>query len=1135
MAWWRPQRLRTRLSWLVLLTLAPAIVLHVASALEKRRMALSSARDNLKSITDLAAGNAQTVLESAGEVLHGLTKLPAIAGLRPAEAEQALTQAKSVFPHFACITLLRPDGSILASSIPGQSDVNYADRPWVRQALTDKSLAIGGYKTGKRSGLPGIALARPILDASDAVVGVCMLSLRLTWFTRIFDENRMPGAAEACLFDDRGVILAAWPDSPQSLGTALPDATQVLASLGSAPEKAWTGPGPDGAPYYYVVSTVSDNSPNRLHARLGLPARAVSDPLDAAMLWDMGVLALVLALALVAAHLFSRIFVLRPAQQLARMAQAMAGGDLDKRSGMTDGHGEMADLGRALDAMADNLRERIRFTQELIDAIPAPLFYKGMDGRYLGCNTIYERDIHPLATILGKTPNEIESPAAASLCVAADHEVRKAPGRTLEYEAQVPFQDGSVHDMVIFKSLFNNASGAPAGIVGVGLDITARKRFERALLASQARYRALLASMRDGFVVADRQNRIVDSNPAFRDMLGYSAKELAHLTYRDFTPEIWHEVEETILRTAVDVHGFSDVFEKEYRRKDGSIFPVALRLHRYPSQAGDDCRYFAIVRDITEVKNIEAALRYAKETAETANRAKSDFLAKMSHEIRTPLHAVIGMTELTLDTDLSPQQRDALETVRESAGSLLAIINDILDLSRIEARRLELARENFDLRRILAATVRTMRPQASQKGLILSLSIAPTTPRFVLGDPMRLRQILINLIGNALKFTEQGRVTVRVRPVPGQAGPPGGTWLEFVVTDTGVGIPADRLDRIFEMFTQADHTVSSQYGGTGLGLAICLELARLMNGSIAAESALGQGSIFRVTIQLAGGVAPKRLEPATAPTFDTLPQAAEAIVPAGAPASLRILLAEDNTINVKVATTYLARRGLTPVVAENGRQALERLSSQSFDLVLMDVEMPELDGLEATRRLRSGQAGPANRHIPVVAMTAHALNDARERCLAAGMTDYLPKPLDFQALDAILAQAAHSSETAAPQSAPTGSSLDLDTERALLRLGGDAVLLQEIQIEFLRQYPGKLLHIGQCSANKNWSEAALAAHSLKNIAGAVGAEQSRILAGRLEEQLRRADVAASHTTLAALEKSLTQADAAMKAHPVPAE
>ena len=1127
MTWPRLHTLRTRLFWLVLLTLVPAMLLHVASALEKRRMMLSAAQENLKSIADLAAGNIESILANAGDVLYGLTQRREIVSLDPEAAERLLLQSKEIFPNFSTLSLLGLDGSLTASTTSTGYGLNYSDRPWVRRALETHSLAIGGFRSGKRSGLPGIALARPVLDSSGQTIGLCTLSMRLKWFTDIFAKTRMPQDAVACLLDDKGVILATWPEIPQRLGAVIADVDNVLAQASAATETSWAGAGPDNTRYRFVMAPVRAGMNAPLLLRVGIPEHALAAPLETVLRRDTLVLGLTLALALVAAHFFSRAFVLRPTEQLARMAGAMASGDLDRRSGMAEGRGEMADLGRALDAMADTLRERIRFTQELIDAIPAPVFYKDLDGHYLGCNMAYERNIRLLAAIRGKTTTDVESQAQAARCLEMDREAAKMPGRTVEYETALDFKDGSPHDVIVFKSIFKNASGEPAGIVGVVLDITARKHSESALAASETKYRTLLASMRDGFVVADNQERLTQSNPAFQEMLGYSGEELARMTYRDITPAIWHEAEAALLRTSVAEQGFSEVFEKEYRRKDGSVLPVALRLHRYPAQAGDDCRYFAIVRDITDVKAIEADLRQAKETAETASRAKSDFLAKMSHEIRTPLHAVIGMTELTLGTPLSAQQRDALETVREAAGNLLDIINDILDISRIEARRLELAREDFDLRRTLAGVARTLRPQAARKGLSLSLAVSPDVPRFVRGDQGRLRQILLNLVGNALKFTEQGGVALAARACDAANRHPGKHLVEFVVADTGIGIPRDRLEGIFDMFTQADASVSRHYGGTGLGLAICRELSRLMDGVIEAESRPGQGSAFRVRLPLEQA----KSQP-VAPPEKHLPG-----VPPLPQRPLHILLAEDNPVNIKVAATYLARHGHKAVVAENGRLALGRLSEQPFDLVLMDVEMPEVDGLEATRRLRAGQAGPVNRDIPVVAMTAHALSGAMERCLAAGMTGYLPKPLDFQALDAILGAIPHNGQTAPGPSLPTpfpekphaaGEAPILDVATALHRLGDDRDLLLDIQNDFLRQYPRKLRLIALCSDNENWSEAALAAHSLKNIAGAVGAESSRLLAGRLEERLRAADDLGASDILNALKKNLASADAAIK-------
>ncbi|KHK00990.1 ATP-binding protein [Desulfovibrio sp. TomC] len=1119
MAWRRLRSLRTRLLWLVVLTLAPIIALHVASSLEKRRMAREAVESGMHSIADLAAGNAQALLSSASEVLNGLTHLQPVTQREPDASAKVFADAKNIFPNFVQLFLIAPDGSLVAAAPASDATPSPVAHSWLAQALDNPDRTIDGYQTGQGAVPAGLLLAHAVKDSAGTLGGVCAVVLRPDWFAAIFNGIRMPEAAQACLFDDKGLMLAAWPSTPAALGRPVPGTEALLPRLKSEARAIdWTGPGLDGVEHHAIFSPVGPLGENRLYIRLSQPEAIHAAVLATTWQRDMFFFGLSVALALGAAYLFNQIFLLRPGEQLASMAKGMAAGDLDRRSGLAAGQGEMADLGRALDAMADKLRQRIQFTQELIDAIPLPLFYKDLDGRYLGCNTPYTRDIRPREVIIGQTVHAMENPDRARLCAEMDQAALTSPHRTVGYETSLEYSDGSVRDLIVFKSLFRDVSGAPAGIIGVLLDISARKRSEQKLIASQTRYQLLLDSMHDGFVVVSSDYRLVESNPAFRAMLGYDADELSAMTYRDITPEAWHPIEAQIL-AEVDAGGFSEVFEKEYRHKDGHIFPVALRLHRHPAGLGDERRYFAVVRDITDVKVIESELRQAKEAAETANRAKSDFLAKMSHEIRTPLHAVIGMTELTLGTELSLQQRDALETVREAGGNLLAIINDILDLSRIEAKRLELVTEDYDLRRTLAGVARTLRPQALHKGLILSLVIAPDVPRYIRGDQGRLRQILINLLGNAVKFTEHGSVSLRacILAEPDR--------LELIVADTGVGIPPDRLERVFDMFTQADSSVTRHFGGTGLGLAICRELCRLMGGVIEAQSTPGLGSLFRVRLPLTPALA---IPPQSAPQAE--PERPVTRV-------LHILLAEDNPVNVKVATTFLSRRGHRTTVAPDGRQALRHLADDTFDLVLMDIEMPELDGMEATRRLRSGQAGPKNRHVPVVAMTAHAFSGFMERCLDSGMTDFLPKPLDFKTLDKLLGRIAGGIDSQGVSPPPVAESeTALDSQAALRRLGDDTDLLREIEDDFLRQYPRKLRLVSLCSDKENWSEAALAAHSLKNIAGAVGAESSRRLAGRLEIMLRENDASAAHEVFLALKQHLEAAAQAIKAKlPLPAD
>jgi signal transduction histidine kinase/CheY-like chemotaxis protein/HPt (histidine-containing phosphotransfer) domain-containing protein len=537
---------------------------------------------------------------------------------------------------------------------------------------------------------------------------------------------------------------------------------------------------------------------------------------------------------------------------------------------------------------------------------------------------------------------------------------------------------------------------------------------------------------------------------------------------------------------------------------------------------GEVWGFIECLMDISQLRTVERELTRAKELAEAAAQAKDSFLAGMSHEIRTPLNSIIGLTELTLQTGLEPEQRDHLQIVREAGKALLALVNDILDFSRLGARGLELHDEHFSLPRVISSVARTLRVQARTKGVALRARMQKGCPMASRGDPDRLRQVLVNLVGNALKFTESGEVQVWAEPWPeGEtSGLPAGTvWVRFFVRDTGIGIPPDKLEMIFDPFRQADGSITRRYGGTGLGLAISKQLVRRMGGEIAVESVPGAGSTFSFTLPLAPG------DPAMARREKTPGASIGALRAASRP--LRVLLAEDNALNIKLAMALLSRLGHTARTAKNGHEAIGLLAREPFDVVLMDLEMPGMDGLTAARAIRRGEAGQAARDIPVVAMTAHAVDGMREKCREAGMNGFVAKPIDFGELSRVLSELAPSPAGAGPgpgvpAAGPAGDGGAIRVAEAMEKLGNDAELYLDLCRLYLDELPQRRENMARLATEGDTDEMFRLAHSCKNSCGAIGAQGCMDLSSRTERAARSGHLDATRAVLAELDAELVR-------------
>ncbi len=653
---------------------------------------------------------------------------------------------------------------------------------------------------------------------------------------------------------------------------------------------------------------------------------------------------------------------------------------------------------RKRESGAARYRNLYMMMQLMANTVPDMLWAKDLEDRYLFANrAIRERLLmcRPGESPIGKTDLffaerercEGHEHSFGEICVNSDQVVKRnrRAGRFLE--------DGLVRGVYlaleVHKAPLFDDDGNLIGTVGAGRDVTAEMATTRALQESEARYRLLAENVGDVIWMADRDFTPLYVTPSVLTMSGYSPEEfLAMPLDRHIAPEslrrYWrmrHRVERSLLSGEPVTVGF---FTCRCLRKDGSPYWVELVTTPFFSAEGEVQGFTGVIRDISKRVEEQRELKEAKRAALEASRSKSEFLANMSHEIRTPMNGVLGVLQLLRDTGLDEAQRHYVDIALASGNTLLRIISDILDFSRIEAGKVLLAPEAVAVGPLLRSTVESFATMIDADKVEISVTIDQDVPEIVITDGWRLKQILYNLIGNAAKFTVQGSIAVFLRLVAPVAD--GRATLEFSVADSGIGVDEGLVERLFEPFVQADGSYRRRFGGAGLGLSIVRNLVRLMGGEVRLASAPGRGTTVTFTVSVDVGTGQKQPLPCEPPSRRE---------------GLRVLVVEDEGINAMVITAMLDKLGHQVEVVDNGRMALRKLAESVYDCVFMDIQMPEMDGVETTEAIRSGRGG-VNPGVVIVALTAHSMKGDREKFLAAGMDDYLAKPIEMERLQAVL-------------------------------------------------------------------------------------------------------------------------------------